>query len=365
MSRLRSILPPVSVAILLVTLFIGLRPMGYDFSNHVSWLEEKSGLHFGVTSLAYSRLDKKLYDRKLAGRGVFSIQLLIKPANYDLNTFNHIFSIHAGSNRRQLVIGQWRSHIIVMNGDDYAHRKKIKRIHAQIPDDNRQALRFTVTSGSAGARIYFDETLMQSEPDIDLRIPEGGEPLLSLGNSVYGTNSWQGDILGLAIYNHELSQATLTGRNDSRLGTTAQNNTKPVLLYRFNEQTGATVTDRASRTFHLQIPARMRVLKKIILAKPWPERGITRSLIQDATINLAGFIPLGFIFALTFFTSFAGLSRKQAILLSVSICFATSLFIEMLQGWMATRSSQSLDLILNTLGAWLGALFIKMKVWTK
>jgi glycopeptide antibiotics resistance protein len=41
-------------------------------------------------------------------------------------------------------------------------------------------------------------------------------------------------------------------------------------------------------------------------------------------------------------------------LISVSVCLTVSLFIEVFQAWVPSRSSSSLDLMLNGFGGWLG-----------
>ena len=48
-------------------------------------------------------------------------EMAAKPLNQE-ECFNFIFAIHNGSDRNQLLLGQWRSWIIAINGDDYDHR---------------------------------------------------------------------------------------------------------------------------------------------------------------------------------------------------------------------------------------------------
>jgi len=49
----------------------------------------------------------------------FSIIIAFKPESFREEGFNFILSIHNGKNCDQLLVGQWRSYIIIMNGDDY------------------------------------------------------------------------------------------------------------------------------------------------------------------------------------------------------------------------------------------------------
>lgn len=75
-----------------------------------------------------------------------------------------------------------------------------------------------------------------------------------------------------------------------------------------------------------------------------------RFLVRDVIGNVVVFVPIGFaIYGATRGTSF----RRFG--LAVAFGFALSLFIEMVQFWIATRASDIDDLIFNTLGAVVGA----------
>ncbi len=69
-------------------------------------------------------------------------------------------------------------------------------------------------------------------------------------------------------------------------------------------------------------------------------------------------MPLGFILSATFI-QFGGIFKKRVILVTVVLCFTLSLIIEVAQGWIPSRSSQILDLMLNTSGALIGAMTYK------
>ena len=74
----------------------------------------------------------------------------------------------------------------------------------------------------------------------------------------------------------------------------------------------------------------------------------------DVGINLAGYAPLGFLFAVS-----ALRSRRVAWAVTVSVLGAglLSLTMETLQSYLPSRIPSNVDLALNTLGAWLGACF--------
>jgi VanZ family protein len=49
----------------------------------------------------------------------------------------------------------------------------------------------------------------------------------------------------------------------------------------------------------------------------------------------------------------------HGVIIAAALCFSVSLLIEIVQAWMPSRSSASLDLLLNTLGALIGAALCK------
>ena len=79
-----------------------------------------------------------------------------------------------------------------------------------------------------------------------------------------------------------------------------------------------------------------------------------RFFILDTIVNLIGFIPFAFVLSATLIRV-GGASEKHAVLITIAFCFVVSLAIEILQAWMPSRSSSMLDLVLNTIGACMGA----------
>jgi glycopeptide antibiotics resistance protein len=98
----------------------------------------------------------------------------------------------------------------------------------------------------------------------------------------------------------------------------------------------------------------MQILKRKILAPPRPGFEFNRTLIQDIIINLVGFIPFGFVLTATLI-KLGGSFEKRGVIIAAALCFSVSLLIEILQAWIPSRSSDGLDLLLNTIGALIGA----------
>ena len=187
-------------------------------------------------------------------------------------------------------------------------------------------------------------------------LPYGANARLILGNSVYGKHSWGGDIYGLAFYSRTLTAPDAAlhykrwsqDRNfDFATGRT------PFLLYHFDEKDGARVFDHAGGNHDLKIPLRMSILKKEVLSAPWKGIKFDKKGIEDIVLNLAGFIPLGFVFTSTL-SGFGGVFKKKAVYITLILCILVSLTIETAQAWMPSRSSSQLDLVCNIAGSVIG-----------
>ena len=348
----------LSLAIFLIVLYFGLREKGYHFSNNVAWIGYEPGIRFGKYGVAYASVDNNLDRTKTSPVDSFSTEMAVKPEDLDPKGFGLILSLYGEKDSDQLIVGQWQSSIVVMNGDDYSHKRKTKRISADIFSRAPKKLLLTVTTGVEGTKLYVNGKLVEAKSDLFLKIPEGDAIRVIVGNSVHGTASWKGEMYGLALYGESLEPETIRHRfgvwSQGQIFTSAKDG-RPFLSFAFNEREGTETIDSVTRVVRLKIPTGFHILKKRLLSPPWRDFDASKSFLMDFVINLLGFIPLGFVlYAL--FTEAGGIVRKEAILFSIAFCFLTSLFIEIAQAWMPSRSSQSLDLILNTVGSWVGTM---------
>ena len=351
----------LAIAVLTGILIFGLSPNGYKFTNEVSWILDRPGIQFGKYGIAYTNSFINTIGDSASKPNCFSIEMALKPANYHEKGTNFILVLHNGRDRSQLLMWQYHSWIILMNGDDYDHKRKTKRIAVNITSQSPTARFVTVTTGEGGTEVYLNGRLVSRKKDLILKIPDSGTTRLLVGNSIYGKQSWQGDVYGLVFYGYILTAQDIKrhfNKWSQERNFLFANQDKPTLLYYFDEKAGGTAIDHAGGKHDLEIPAKMRIFKKKILSSEWSGLKFNRSVYEDNLLNLIGFIPFGFILAATLI-KFGGTLKKHYFFITVSFCLTVSLIIEILQAWLPSRISSMPDLIFNTLGALIGVVILK------
>ncbi len=341
---------------LVLILYAGLRFKGAAITNEVAWIEARPGLRFGNYGIAYGNAATTTAGDTTPDQQPLSIEMALKPQATDDGHFRLLLLLHGDSDETQLVIGQWKSWLVVMHGDDYDAKRRRARIAInalQTPQERFLA----ITSGRAGTAVFLDGKLIRRKTDLHLHIPGGNERTrLVLGNSIYGRHPWAGEIFGLAYFDRELTGQAIKAhyREWEAERTFAFARTENALgLYLFDEGRGARVVDHTPGGNDLHLPSRMAILTKEFLAAPLSGEEFNLSLFQDMVINLTGFFPMGFLLSALLWYWQQQPFRKR--LLSVMlVCGAISLTIELAQAWIPSRSSQMLDLILNTLGGGIG-----------
>jgi VanZ family protein len=190
-----------------------------------------------------------------------------------------------------------------------------------------------------------------------------------VGNAPATTDSWTGQVKGLAVYDRELAASEVAQHfaewtADSTPDSTTSKapdlarNAGIVAAYLFNEENGNVVHSQVESAPNLLIPERFFVVREQFLERPWDEYHAGWRYWQDVIINIAGFIPLGLFFRLYFSAIW---KIKRATWLTIALGFAVSLTIEVLQAFLPTRDSGMTDLITNTSGTALGAILC---AWT-
>ena len=216
-----------------------------------------------------------------------------------------------------------------------------------------------MVSSQAGIRLFLNGELKKSYPKLKLKNSELQQVQLVAGTTPAGTSDWRGDIYGLAVYGDTLSAAQVALHMEFwQSGTFDQPDpsAQPLLLYPFNERGGNLIHNRVSNTGNWLMPDNFQILRKTFLRGRYIGRRISRSLLKDIIMNIAGFVLLGFFMALYLKRSIQ--SRWFVILYVFVICSLLSLAIEYLQVHMPLRDSSLLDFILNSGGGLIGAMGI-------
>ncbi len=342
--------------VFLVTIFFGLRPKGFDFVNNVRWLPDRSGIHFDANSIAFTKIENIQSKKNCPGVSNFSAEIAIEPKRLDYNKVKVILALHGGADSDQLIIGQWQSYIIVINGADYSQKYNAKVLEAKMPISALVPVLISLATGHKGTQLYFNGQSVDSV-EIPVVLPKGDQVLVTLGNSVYGMRPWQGNVLGVALYDHELSPEAIKSHFNqwaSAKKFNPANDDKPILNYLLDEKMGTMARNHAGNDHHLVFPAWKPVLKKIVLDTQLTGFQFNQVILLDVVINVIGFMPLGFCLSTVSFSCGTS-NRKRSILLSTGVCLVISLGMEITQAWIPSRSSQLLDVLMNTFGAFIGA----------
>jgi len=213
----------------------------------------------------------------------------------------------------------------------------------------------TITAGPKGSSIYFNGKLARMFPGYILngRVLSGQ---LIFGTSPFEKQTWRGEWRGLAIYGSELSPADVLAHyqkwTEGRQTELAKELVQTA-LYDFHEGTGDTIHDLAGIAPDLFIPKHYFVPHKAILRWPWDEYRPSQSYAVDIALNIAGFVPLGFLLSTFLWTS---TRCQRPVLTAILIGALLSLTIELLQAYIPQRSSGMTDIFTNTLGTAFGAI---------
>ena len=353
---------------MIIIIVAGLWPFNFFAKNKVAWLQNRNGVHFhgqGQIVSAGPIGDKNAFNPEQA----VSLEIRLRPLTDITNGVPGIVTFYDGSSPDYIQIGQWKSHLEIWSRADNPMKRKKGKLFQEI--GLRDALikdrdiLITLTSGKAGTNIYLDGNLTRSYPKRQLIVAEAKNPIgLILGNSSSGQSYWNGYLFGLAIYSRTLAQKEvlrncLAWQKDDLSALKALEGLAH--LYALSERKGSNISDLASPGQQLIIPHYFKPVRRIILMSLPEDFHLNWSTISDIGLNVLGFIPVGFFFAL-YLKKRTHLNNCTIYILIVLTGFGLSLFIELTQAFLPTRCSEISDVICNTLGTILGVACIKLRV---
>lgn len=347
------------LSVTLAILTAGLWPFNFWPENKVKWLKDENGVNFYGRGIIISEPSSNNPQFPLFHSGPITLGIWLQPDNEPNSYLPRILSAYDGKGSEEFFLAQWKSTLIlrtkVLSPKNIWTYRGIGIGNVLLKG---QRPFIAITSDDKGTSIYVDGKLEGSYPDFSF-IPKDRTILnqIILGNSPTGGQHWTGNLLGLAFYNHSLTNEQACQhfqewlmKNESALLTEEG----LVSLFFFDEQSGVLAHDRLNHN-HLLIPSRFIVLKKRILIPLWKGFRLNRSYLMDVLTNILGFIPLGLFFS-AYLWGKKPRSFYPLLFFAILLGGGLSLSIELAQAFLPTRDSQLMDVISNTLGTILGVI---------
>lgn len=327
------------------TLFIfGLWPMNFHEHNHVTF-NDRDGFIFSPPSTVYSQN----YPQKLLNLQEFTICIDMSSDFSPSKGFGTILSYALNYDRMNFLVGQWRSGIELRIASDN-HTRAISFGKRDVFKKGESS-RFVIVYDGSAMFLYQNGTKIAARRTGPLTFSswKRSYPLV-IGSDASGRSSWKGAIRSIAIFNRAL-------RADELLDIPGRlRELSPLICYFYTKTDGTIVSDCGEPPpAHLIIPQQFIPYQRAFLELPAKKHGKFPGGLMDITINLLGFIPLGFILSLAI-SQKRPYSLTRSILISIAAGISISFIIELSQAFLSSRSSSMLDLINNTIGSALGAL---------
>ncbi len=350
-SRKNIILTLLCVSISIGIFLAGLWPLNFFQQNSVSWLHEKDGVALQRYGIIYS---KDLIGNDIFKGNEITVELVLHTREESGCRILSWYDTETGF--EDLIIRQWKSHLIIHCRNSNSHNiEKYKKIGFRYALPIDSTVFVTITSDEISTTVYFNGKLKRTDKNFALAADNrlSGKQLI-LGNDPTGKSHWIGDISGCAIYNKSLpGDQVLENYIKWKQNGAIPVQEGQVMHYLFDEHAGSVIANTVSSDYSLVIPKYLHILRRDILTLSWKQFHFKRSTILDIFLNILGFIPLGFFFAL-YVSETKSTSKRTIYLTTLLTGFGVSLIIEILQTSLPSRSSSMLDLILNTAGTCIG-----------
>jgi len=331
--------------ILLGFLWAGLSPFDPTPGNDVSWIEGGPGLRFRRGSV----LGPPAPDPDTSGP--CSIEVWAAPASNRRSS--RIVEFYDAGTRGGFQIGQVGDTALSLAQSD---RSGVEVVWVRHAFARGERVLITVASDGTGTNVYLDGVLARTTPRVRASGRDCGSAFV-LGTGSTSDVLWNGDLLGLAIYDRALSPREAGAHHEAwrsgggpvgDSGETADR--APAALYLFDERSGDVVRDRSGGERHLAVPPSFLAPLPRFLERPsWTRIEAYGMDWPDIVVNVGGFAPFGFWVA-AFLVSMRRRPR-EVVALTLSGALLVSLTIEVLQFWLPTRTSSLTDVVTNVLGA--------------
>jgi VanZ family protein len=351
---MRKILGAVCALILWGLLVAALWPFNPIPPNEVSWLPAEDGLRFGDRATIYSSgvFDATRWDEE----SFCSLEIWLQPDRAYANHSHTILVFYRADNPFQFRLTQYHDSLFVRRDyRDQQNRLETAEIEIDHAFRRDEKVLLTITVGLRGTSVYRNGEFVDAFRRFGLSCKNLSGQLV-LGSSPLFYETWQGSLLGLAIYNQGLTAEQVSKHYamwTQKRASEAFKNDGAIAVYSFGERSGRTIRNGTGPGPSLFIPETFGVLHKRLLTPPWEEFSPDLGYVWDLVINIAGFIPFGF-----FVCAYLAWNRQwnRAAAMTIVSGGILGLTIEILQWFIPSRSSGVTDIITNTLGTGLGAM---------
>jgi hypothetical protein len=343
----------ICALILCVILTAGLWPFCAP-KNDVEWVQGANGIRFGRHGTVVSAGDF----RAVSPDGSCSLEIVLEPGR--ANGGGTILAFDSSPDPNfPFALRQLGASLAIQRARVDSHGKMVRPwLETDRVFEKSKSVVLTITGEKDKTVVYVDG--MPARVSSGFGLVSGDlTGRLVLGDSTT-SDSWQGQIAGLAVYDFALTPSEVETHSErwsqgQRPGIYPEKS--PVALYLFDERGGSATHDRTGSGHELAIQARYFLLRPAFLSSPLgPFRSrwdgwMSWSYWSDVCLNVAGFVPLGFFFTI-YFSRVLQIPRAKVMALLFGLTI--SLSIEIGQYFLPTRDSGMNDVITNTLGTAVG-----------
>lgn len=325
--------------VLLVILVAGLRPQSSYSDEWVTFNSNQNHTVFRHYGLATGNLEQRV--SKAIWQDSIDISMTVQLSLPPDNRFQVLAQIDSPSSLDPVIIGQWKSNLIIMSGRDYRHEHNLPRFSADLSAYMDSFVDIIVMFTPDTTTLEVNGQLMAHGPAIPVSQPP---TRISIGNAPDGSHGWTGN----------LEHFQLQSNNADRTR----------IQYQFDNNNLPTIADSDDATFSLAVPEPGHFPDRAWIGALRLDQLIHNNL-RDVIINFLGFMPFGFLMCSALPFRSARYSGMQNTALTIVSGFLLSLAIESAQSYIPGRSPHAHDLLLNTLGTATGAfsLLIIRKLW--
>jgi len=326
-----------------IVLFAGLQPYGSYKENWVSFTMETGETNFGNYGLVVGELPE--FVEQAAKQN--SLQILITPIIHEPTTTDfHVFAqIDSPESNTPLIIGQWKTSFIAINGHDRRNQLGLPRASANLSRHVGIPTEISFSFGPTETIVEIDGRYENSGPAFDFSDPH---TRITIGNSPDGKFGWYGRLANLSFID--------TSNPDNKIS------------YRFDRNTHPTV--QADTIVAFEDTLDLTVPK----AGGFPDKAWIGSLKfnelldnnkLDVIVNFLGFAPFGFLLSAFMVVGAKKSIKLLSLVVTTLLGFLLSFGIESIQTFIPGRNPHMHDLFLNTAGTFFGSIgfLILAAIW--